>query len=245
MGFYLPHWRIWFYFIVTPPITVSSRLHGRFSPSRRPPKKLTVSSVVYCCHVNAYIITSATPIIGKISSLDSPTNDRNDGQRFSSAKFLSVSLKDPYHKNVTCQQLVTENLLRIHEPTFLQQRKFTLILNKSRPEFVCFHPIVQFTNKCPLGHCSAFFFLFFTVKLKLSEINSKYDAIRHLKPLSVWQFKLNFNHEPLTLEDRSHYSLVGIPAMEIVTQSSVFCFFSTLWTAVCFLATCWFSTALF
>lgn len=42
------------------------------------PKKLTVSSVVYCCHVNAYIITSATPIIGHISYLDSFSNDFND-----------------------------------------------------------------------------------------------------------------------------------------------------------------------
>lgn len=42
------------------------------------PKKLTVSAVVYRCHVNAFIITSATPIIGYISSLDSLTNDFND-----------------------------------------------------------------------------------------------------------------------------------------------------------------------
>lgn len=61
------------------------RLHHRFiclhvyflmiTPS---PKKLTVSFVVYCRLVNAYIITSATPIIGYISSLDSRTNDFND-----------------------------------------------------------------------------------------------------------------------------------------------------------------------
>lgn len=42
------------------------------------PKKWTVPSVVYCCHVNAHIITSATPIIGHISYLDSLTNDFND-----------------------------------------------------------------------------------------------------------------------------------------------------------------------
>lgn len=62
------------------------------------PRKLAVSAVVYCCHVNASNVTSAASIISYISSPVSLTSDFNDILHTVPDHFIFLQTKSPSRK---------------------------------------------------------------------------------------------------------------------------------------------------
>lgn len=127
-------------------------------------RKLTVSTVVYCCHVNVSV-TSATSIISYISSPVSLTSDFNDilctvpdsisstNQKTLNELNLRFSLKQkrkPVHfacsKGITKLKDLNNNIIsnkkgssKMFKDVFVVAKKvyLTLNINKSNPGF-CF-----------------------------------------------------------------------------------------------------------